>query len=647
MRIDPTKLPISSIPLGPPVVPESVLTFVDDDLSYVPLILNGVEVPRVRAAQLLAMPKAEYDQWLADREACLRDQLVLARVMGLDLVENPHRAMFDFFGRVTKGMTLQDFVTTYTKKKMCLLPRGIGKTFGIRVQETYMILNFPQIRICFLTGGENLGKRQSVQTKKVFSRPTAEFLRLFPEFCTVSVKSKKGVWTDEAPDWGNAHEWNVPARGDSIYPEPTFAISTAKAAKAGSHFDLIFIDDLVNDTNWDSVTLLEQSYQDYLDICPLLDPLHGAMLVTGTRYAVGDCYDKIQTKAQEMAMAAQDVVWAFLIRGCWSTDCRNPKCGHPAIFHTHLGLLAPCTTPGCDCSGFVEGGEKKCLFPAVPKTNGELFGHTPQFLLSALNEYGKRYFSCQYLNDPEVAVAFRTFSQELIDSATIDLALVPSRNNSVQYLCGDMAYALTEDCDETVIFAFAKPRFGGAHYIWACWWGKFTASDKADLLLNVMKLIRPETCFMQKDLGSENFQLNLTARATMPQLGLIKVPITWTDSGTHTKDAKLKRIADSELAMKGKRLYFAVSTINGVKEMQGTPGAYAKLCQQLLKFPSTEGHDDFADCAAQVAAATQTGYLNEVLPTTKPEMNWLQKLNAPVEDPNIGSDGNDGTRFCM
>src|SRR5271169_1904717 len=82
-----------------------VSTSLPDDPQYVPLILNGVEIPRVRAAQLLAIPKAEYNQWLADREACLRDQLVLSKVMGLDLVENPHRAMFDFLGRVTPGMT--------------------------------------------------------------------------------------------------------------------------------------------------------------------------------------------------------------------------------------------------------------------------------------------------------------------------------------------------------------------------------------------------------------------------------------------------------------------------------------------------------------------------------------------------------------
>jgi hypothetical protein len=99
-----------------------------------------------------------------------------------------------------------------------------------------------------------------------------------------------------------------------------------------------------------------------------------------------------------------------------------------------------------------------------------------------------------------------------------------------------------------------------------------------------------------------------------------------------------------QLSMQGKRLFFAVQDMNGVKEMQGTPGAYHKLVQQLLKFPSDEGHDDFADCASQVAAAVQTGYLADALPVPKSRRNWLQELNQPQEP--LGNGQNDGSNFC-
>jgi hypothetical protein len=307
MIFDPTKPIVPYISVERPDTPRP------DADGYVPLVLNGVPIPREAAAVLRALPWAEYNQWIADREACLRDQLTLSRVMGLDLVENPHKAMFDFFGRVTPGMTMAQFAKI--PKRLCQLPRGTGKTFGIRVQAVYMILNYPQTRICLLTGGEGLGKRQLGQVKATFKRPTDAFIRLFPEFCLVSEKDKRGEWHDVDPDWGNAHEFNVPARGNSIFPEPTFAISTAKAVKAGSHFTYIIIDDLVNDSNWNSEPLLEKGYQDYLDICPLLDPNGGAMLVTGTKYAAMDTYERIIANAKQTAKVDRPPTWAFLVRG--------------------------------------------------------------------------------------------------------------------------------------------------------------------------------------------------------------------------------------------------------------------------------------------------------------------------------------------
>ena len=603
----------------------------DSDEDYQPLILNNVEIPRGAAATIRSMSPEARKAWDADREACLTDQLALSRVCGYDLTENPHRAMFNFFMKRTPLGTPLSQLDPIVKKRMCLLPRGLGKTFGIRVQEVFLILRFPTIRICFLTGGENLGKRQLVAVKNVFKKPTKEFKRLFPEFCTISKKSKKGVWTDtDQCDWGNAHEFSVPARGESILAEPTFCISTARSVNSGSHFDIIVIDDLVNDSNWNSPKLLESCYSDYLSICPLLDP-QGYMLMTGTRYAIGDTYERIQENARETEQAGQFAsVWAFLIRDCWSQDCSNPNCKHAAIFHNHNGLLAPCTMDGCNCSGFVADGEKKCLFPAVPKkTSGDTFGHTLEFLAKTLAEQGKQFFACQYLNAPEQDGS-QIFTQQLIDSVTIDISKLPPRATSSSYLCGDMAYSVATKANYSVILAFQKS--GGAHYLWGCWYGKFTASDRADLVLRTIATVRPETFFIERNMNSDSFALNLAAR--MPEVGLAKLPIIWTDLSTK-KDAKQDRIADIELAMKGRRFFI-------VKQMQGSPGAFEKLVQQLLRFPNCgAGGDDFADCAGMIVSAP-TNYLSEALPQTQPQsMNsWLNKLHRCAEpDDSYGDNG--------
>jgi hypothetical protein len=229
------------------------------------------------------MGEAERKLWDADRFKCLTDQLYLSGVMGLDLVPNPHEALFGLFLKKNPGAPLYT-LDSIVKKRLVLWPRGCAKTFSVRVEMVQLILNYPNtIRICFLTGGDDLAKRQLAALKRVFAQPTQRFRDLFPEFCVISKKTKKGRWEDVEPDWGNAHEFSVPARSrDTTLPEPTFCISTARSVNSGSHFDVIVLDDLVHDKNWQSAALLEKCYQDYLSITPLLDP-QGYILCLGKK----------------------------------------------------------------------------------------------------------------------------------------------------------------------------------------------------------------------------------------------------------------------------------------------------------------------------------------------------------------------------
>jgi len=187
-------------------------------------------------------------------------------------------------------------LSTLTKKFMILWPRGLFKTSSVVVDMVQTILNYPNVRICFLTGGDQLAKRQLARVKRVFEKPTKRFRMLFPDFCLKSVENKKThKWEDVSAKLGNAHEFTVPCRTNDILAEPTFAISTAKSVKAGSHYDIIYIDDLVNEQNYRSVKALEKCYQDYLDICPLLEPT-GYIIMTGTPAGVSQLHpgDKIE-----------------------------------------------------------------------------------------------------------------------------------------------------------------------------------------------------------------------------------------------------------------------------------------------------------------------------------------------------------------
>src|ERR1700676_1543806 len=250
----------------------------------------------------------EKTQWFTERFLCLKYPLFLSGfveakksgdpdlpkeyvpILGMDFQHDPHTLLFKQFLQMRPG---EDFVLsdldTVTKKRMILWPRGLFKTSSIIVEIVQTVLNYPNVRICFMTGGDQLAKRQLARVKRVFEKPTQRFKTLFPEFCLRSIRNKKikdetdpRAWSDELCKMGTAHEFTVPARTNETAAEPTFAISTAKSVKAGSHFDLIIIDDLVNDQNYRSVKALEKCFQDYLDICPLLDP-SGFIVMTGTR----------------------------------------------------------------------------------------------------------------------------------------------------------------------------------------------------------------------------------------------------------------------------------------------------------------------------------------------------------------------------
>jgi hypothetical protein len=220
---------------------------VDDDS---PLTLDGTVFPRVASQTIRGMSAEERAEWTAQRLRCRTDQLILSNILGMDLQPNPHRALFAQFLQKRPGLPISDLDPVY-KKRMILWSRNTCKTSSIRVEMAQIILNYPNVRLCFLTGNDDLAKRQLGGLKQIFERPTPEFLRLFPEYCLTSRQNRRTKeWEDQLDELGNMHEFTVPCRTSTVYAEPTFAISTARSVKAGSHFDFIFIDDLVNDQNY-------------------------------------------------------------------------------------------------------------------------------------------------------------------------------------------------------------------------------------------------------------------------------------------------------------------------------------------------------------------------------------------------------------
>lgn len=565
-------------------------------------------------------------------------------IMGMDFQPEPHDRLFAQYlqKRPGEGIVLSD-LDTVTKKRMILWPRGVFKTSSIIVEIIQCILNYPDISICFLTGGHPLAKRQLAKIKRVFERPTVLFRWLFPEFCLVSRPLKKRKrskaadgteiseieYEDITPKFGTTTEFTIPCRTNSMIAEPTFAISTAKSVKSGSHFDMIFIDDLVNDQNYRSVKALEKCYNDYLDICPVLDP-HGFMIVTGTRYSFGDTYERLQEMAKEEEKQLGGTIWKFSIRDCWSTGCQN--CVHSDVYHDYsINVIEPpCTHPDCHCTGFKARGNKGVLFPLTRTRAGKEIGHTVEWLKAEQVRTGPEFFANQYENKP-IATGTQTFTEALLGRQTLHHEVqLPTFHQARIFAIGDLAYVGQEGRDYSVIFIVRV--FQGQIFVVDCFFGNWDSNAVAENTFRILMKHRPEKIYFEKFNGWEAYHNVISAYCR--EKGLDQLPLEWLP-GSQALNAKLIRIGASKGPLQQRRLWL----------YSPMPG-YALLTNQLVKWPKLGRHDDFADALGMVVAAP-TNYQMESPPQISNPLHWLNKLHQVQVIEDQYYDGGGGTGICM
>jgi len=600
---------------------------------------------------------AERTDWYEGRFRCLKYHLYLSGyveatkpgdpnlpkeyvpILGMDFQDNPHSKLFSCFlpKRPGENFVLSD-LDQLTKKRMILWPRGLFKTSAVRVDIIQTILNYPDVRICFLTGSDKLAKAQLRAIKQFFEKPTKRFKWLFPEFCMKSVRNKKiqdetdpRAWSDELCKLGNAHEFTVPCRVNTFFAEHTFAISTSRSVKAGSHFDLIYIDDLVNEQNYRKVDALENCYQNYIDICPLLEPT-GFIVMTGTRYSYGDTYERIQEDAKKEMKEMGQTIWQFYIRDCWSHGCQN--CTHTDVYHDYEKniLQPPCGVSGCSCPGFKDRGNKDVLFPQVRTVTGRSIGHTLKFLEGELIRVGAEFFANQYENKP-IATGAQTFEETLIGRQTLhSMTQIPSYGMGFTFVVGDLAYVGQPGRDYSVLFVCRL--FQGQIFVYACEFGTWDSGQIAENVVALLLKERPNVIFLEKFNGWEPMERIITAHAS--SMGVLKVPIQW-EKGSQVANAKLIRIGSVKGPLQQKRLWF----FSGMK-------GYDQLVQQLVKWPKLGKHDDFADACGMIVAAPTSWHLDNP-PVAVSVSNWLRKLHAgtaaPDEDMRLGGSFDAGDPF--
>jgi hypothetical protein len=549
---------------------------------------------------------AQKQAWKDTRYRALTDELFFStEVMGMDFQVNPHSLLFQKLIKKKPGTPLYD-LDLKKKKRMILWPRGLFKTSSIIVEICHLIVNYPNIRIAFLTGGDMLAKRQLARVKKVFEQPTKMFEQLFPEFCGKKL--------------GNMSSFSVPCQSASrTYAEPTMAITTARSVKAGSHYDVIFVDDLVNETNYRSIKSLEKCMQDYRDICPLLAP-DGFMYITGTRYSFGDTYEEIQELAKKETEQLGSNPWIFSIKSCWTKIC---SCGHNDAFHDFdSDPDGPCgggILDGtlCSCKRFIDSKATGLLFPKFRTKSGDSEGHSIEKLNSEKLQLGAEFFSCQYENNP-LAEGEQTFTEELIGKQTVwHQAQFPTALQAPCFFMCDLSYTGNDKRDVSVFYCVRH--WMGKLYVVDCHSGKWDAAAVVEEMYRFALKHRPVLIWVEQFNGWDAYN-NLFITFARDK-NITPLPIEW------------KKMSQGEGAKKVR-----IGAIKGVLAqgrlvLYGHMPDYEALCTQLKRWPKLGKHDDFADCLGLVCECP-TGMVSQALAPAEDisSMSFIRNLHREPEE---------------
>lgn len=539
------------------------------------------------------------------RQRAKTDYLFLGcDVLGFDFQVNPHAGLFREFLPMRPGTPLYDLDREF-KKRMILWPRGTFKTSAIIVAMVILILNYPDISILFWTGSRPLARRQLARVKRVFERPSKKFKALFPEFCGKKL--------------GSAEEFTVPNRLSTTLAEPTMALTTSRSVKAGSHFQVGFIDDLVNDQNYRNDELLEQCWEDFKQIGPMIQPA-GFIFITGTRYSFADTYERMQEKARQEMKETGKSLWKFSIRTCWVRICAT--CGEPDALHDfdRMGSVPLCPVSSANADSqqaspgvprtWSDSGVKKVLFPQFTTKDGRTEGHTVEFLESEKREKGEEFFACQYENNP-IAAGTQTFTVDLLNKQTLwHRSQIPQSGPC--FIVGDLSYV--GDCkrDQTVLDVCRL--YQGQIFQFDCVAGKFTTEGHTVELFKLVEKYRPRVIWLERFLGWEAYQSFFTAYAVQHKYQ--HLPIDWFPM-SNVEDAKLKRIGAVQAVMTQRRLWL----------FAGAPHYEDKL-GQLKRFPKIGKYKDFADNLGHICGLP-TGYQMEAVPEKQTMPDYITKTLMP------------------
>jgi hypothetical protein len=241
-------------------------------------------------------PKPKRAAWLlADFARFVRVTRILDK-----LEAQPHDEMVAEMARC-----IPDFSAQQQTRELYLSPRYTYKTSIAKALIVYLVLRFPDISIMIYRAARELAKDMIAAIQEILQK-NPEILSTFGD---VSLGSP--LWT--------TFKFTVNTRTRAGNLDPTVAVSGLKSSAAGKHVDFILCDDLVTETNCDSIVEMQKAEKLLASTKPVL-PKWGVLLVTGTQWSNIDVYRKIREKNKELVENGHEPEYREYIRKVYTRD---------------------------------------------------------------------------------------------------------------------------------------------------------------------------------------------------------------------------------------------------------------------------------------------------------------------------------------
>jgi hypothetical protein len=485
------------------------------------------------------------------------------------ICEHVHRRLFDVF--IKKDKTKKIGEQDWRKDRLILYPRGTAKSASDRYDVVQWVLNFPDIRILYLTAEQDLAEGFVKETKNHFlwreDEPSLMNL-YFPEYCFTE--------NDSGPaDWLTCPLWAVKKIKRK---EPTVWGSSITSTLSGKHFEVIKADDSVSDRNSENEEQCNKIADKFNLKRKMLVPT-GYSDKIGTRYSDADMYGTdLEKNVGEIKRESGP---------CWER-IDNLTTGLIVLIGRSI-VIKP------EVAAQLEKDGKPVTYQNAGPEGCDLLFPEYQSYAWCMQEYPKneKIFEGQQNQNPRSASSV-LFDRNLLVRHTIPFEALPDRGPITQ--TWDFAFSKKKGRDYTTASAVMWDTKGRG-YVIDLIRARFTPTALAQAVVDFALKWRPTVIGVEKAAGSDLIGPAVeyaAAKTSRPDIVDLVRRIDWY-APDNQKDAKSIRIASLHPWLVDDRLFFANYLANN------GPLSVASMDIIYTEFEKfmTSHHNDIPDVIAQ------------------------------------------------